>query len=203
MPVVGLRQLSRETSSVIDQLQSDGEPVIVTRQGRPIAALTAVSEEQAASFALALAPEFVASRERAAAAIAAGEGQPASELLAEFEAEDDEQKSDGRSVEATVPQSVVERVAEVAVGDIPASASLAPAILTLNTELIGILMEELVGSIVERVRTVNENIIALAGEDPGDVSVERYASELRRVTAAERLAARPLEQAAPVPVSSD
>jgi prevent-host-death family protein len=85
MPVVGLRQLSRKTRAVIDQLET-GEPVVITDQGRPIAALVALTEQEAAPYALAVAPDFVASRERAEQAIQAGEGKPGSEVLQELKA---------------------------------------------------------------------------------------------------------------------
>ena len=40
MPVIGIRQLSREASGVINELEDSGEPVVVTKQGRPVATLT-------------------------------------------------------------------------------------------------------------------------------------------------------------------
>ena len=36
MPVIGIRELSRETADVIKGLQSSGEPVVITKQGKPI-----------------------------------------------------------------------------------------------------------------------------------------------------------------------
>jgi antitoxin (DNA-binding transcriptional repressor) of toxin-antitoxin stability system len=212
MPVVGLRQLSRETREVITQLEVDGEPVVITRQGQPIAALTAISQEDVASFALALAPELVAGRERAAAAIAAGEGEPASQVLAEFEAEERHEHSEEADdeVEAaydlempTIPRSAVERVAEFAAAGVVGTGLAAAPIQTLNMELIQTLLAESWTSIVERVRTVNENIVAHAGGDPKAVSIETYAKELELVTTAERLSSRSAAVSEASPVSSE
>jgi antitoxin (DNA-binding transcriptional repressor) of toxin-antitoxin stability system len=190
VPVVGLRQLSRETRDVIEQLGRDGETTIITRQGRPVAALSPVSEQQAAAFGLAFAPEFVASRERAAKAIADGEGRPASELLAELEPEDDaEEPFTAATVQSFLPPSLIQRVVRAAIGGIPGSASAAP-IVSLNAELTNTLMEDVVVSVIERVRAVNESIVAQAGEDAEAISVETYTDQLQHVMAAERLLSR-------------
>lgn len=53
---VGVRQLSRETTRVLDLVES-GERLIVTRQHRPIALILSVDEAE--EFFLAHAPELV------------------------------------------------------------------------------------------------------------------------------------------------
>jgi prevent-host-death family protein len=58
MPVIGLRDLSRKTAEVVKELQSNGEPVIITKQGKPIATLTAVDETEAQNLVLSLAPDI-------------------------------------------------------------------------------------------------------------------------------------------------
>jgi prevent-host-death family protein len=58
MSVIGIRQLSRETASVIEELVETGDPVVVTKQGRPVAALTAVDPSQAEDLVLSLAPQI-------------------------------------------------------------------------------------------------------------------------------------------------
>ena len=58
MPVIGVRQLSRETADVIKGLQSSGEPVVITKQGKPIATLTAVDATEAQNLVLGLAPDI-------------------------------------------------------------------------------------------------------------------------------------------------
>jgi len=58
MPVIGLRQLSRETSEVIQELLSSGEPVVITKKGWPVATLAPVDETQVQDLVLSLAPSI-------------------------------------------------------------------------------------------------------------------------------------------------
>lgn len=194
MPVVGLRQLSRETREVIEQLEKDGEPVVVTRHGKPIAALTPVSEQDAAALALAVVPEFVASRERAARAIEAGEGKPASELLAEFEAEDAGLEPDEEEAEEfeylVIPTSLVAHVAGAAAQSIPDDLASEEPVQTLNIRIADLLVRDSLIAASERVRVVNANIIAEVGSKSGDVSLSDYVSELKRVADVQQLALR-------------
>jgi prevent-host-death family protein len=71
MAFVGIRTLSRETSRVIQEFEETGEPVILTREGKPIGALVPVDERQVEEMVLATAPEFQA----------APEGEPGSEIV--------------------------------------------------------------------------------------------------------------------------
>ncbi len=59
MPTVGIRDLSRNASKVIDDVQRTGRPYIVTRNGEPVVVLYAIDQEQLEDFILANAPEFV------------------------------------------------------------------------------------------------------------------------------------------------
>jgi prevent-host-death family protein len=196
MPIVGLRQLSRETRDVIDQLQQDGEPVVITRHGKPIAALTAVTDEQAASVALAAVPEYVARREDAARAIAAGEGRPSSELLAEIEAEDagldlEEPASAQEASEAAlapgeleIPVALVEQLAGE-LGELPGAGDLAgsdEALDAYHAYVIAAFRASL-PALIERVRAVSVNIL-----ESGEVSSRDYVTELQRAAEVETLA---------------
>jgi prevent-host-death family protein len=67
MAVIGIRQLSRETSRVIKEFEETGEPVILTREGQPIGALMPVDQSQLEDLVLATAPEFRASDDPAEA----------------------------------------------------------------------------------------------------------------------------------------
>ncbi len=198
MPVVGLRELSRDTRQVIEQLQKDGEPVIVTRHGKAVASLTPISDEQqAAALALAVVPEYTRSRDEGEEAIAAREGKPASQLLAELDAEDAEQnaavevwtvtaadKLETVSIPAAWTREIAQTLVRSIVGiDIPTSA----AIEALSTDLVDVFVMDSLSSAVERVRRVNENIIAVVVDEGGEISEETYAIELKRVTDAERL----------------
>lgn len=193
MPVIGLRQLHRDTREVIERLEKEGEVMVITRQGKPIAELRPVSEEQIAGYALALAPEFVASRERAEAAIQAGDGQPASEVLAEFEAEDEQDEENEfeifqTSTEAFLRDPVIADISRqvAALSGAGAMAGAAP-IQSLNATLFLTLARDSLAAAAEKVRRVNEGIVIRSGPQ---ISVEHYVSELSRVTESERLAAR-------------
>lgn len=72
MPSVTIRDLSRNTSEVIDGVRDSGRPALVTRNGRPVAALVPLSEEDLEDFLLATLPEFVESMAEADADAAAG-----------------------------------------------------------------------------------------------------------------------------------
>lgn len=200
MPVVGLRELSRDTRDVIEKLETTKEPVVVTRHGKPIAALTPISEEDAASYALALAPEFVASRERAARSIAAGEGEPVSQVLAELDLEDETELAERREGELPIPPMLIEWVATVAARATEVAVVDVPTIRQLNLALADVLLSDAVATAVERVRIVNENIAESASGDP---SIQWYATELESVTQAERLAARPIPRSAHVAIRDD
>lgn len=209
MPIVGLRQLSRETGDVIEQLEKDGEPVVVTRHGKPIAALTAVSEEQAAAFALALVPEFVASRNRASQAIAAGEGRPASDLLAEVEAEEVEEVEEAQQnleqsgqpeeqletavaiEELDIPASLVEQLAEGALRDLVPNIYWTLDGRTAYQAYVDTVVRASMVSVFERVRAVNLHIIDEVADEGGGLNFAAYTTELQRVAAVEALAIPP------------
>jgi prevent-host-death family protein len=62
---IGIRDLSRNASQVIDQVSSTGSPMIITKHGRPVAAVVAVDADALEDFVLATAPEYVADRRAA------------------------------------------------------------------------------------------------------------------------------------------
>jgi prevent-host-death family protein len=78
---IGIRDLSRNTSRVIDQVSATGSPMIVTKHGRPVAAVVAVDPEALEDFVLATAPEYVAARRTADADLAAGRTRPAADVF--------------------------------------------------------------------------------------------------------------------------
>ena len=44
MPVVSIRDLGRNPSSVVDEVASTGRPALVTKNGRPVAALVRIDQ---------------------------------------------------------------------------------------------------------------------------------------------------------------
>jgi prevent-host-death family protein len=85
--VVNVRDLQRETSRILEELEA-GTSFLVTRRGRPIATVTPIDDDALEDFVLANAPEFVANRREADEAIARGEkGKPLAEVMEELDSE--------------------------------------------------------------------------------------------------------------------
>jgi prevent-host-death family protein len=191
MPVVGLRDLSRKTHDVVERLERDGEPLVVTRHGKPIAVLRSVSEEDAASLAFAVAPELVADRERAAAEIDQGEGEPATDLLAEFEAEEEEDGKEPEPDKIEIPVSLIEQVRVTVTESQPAAAAMSAGELARLNEYIVVLAEGSIRSVLERVRNVNSNLLAEVKTEPADSQEDVYVKRVEELAIAERLAQSP------------
>lgn len=89
METVGVRDLANRASAVLDQLEQGGQPVIVTRRGRPIAVLSPIDAEEFYDYVLAHSPEFVTGRKAAEERFARGEyGEPLDDVITELDAED-------------------------------------------------------------------------------------------------------------------
>jgi hypothetical protein len=95
-------------------------------------------------------------------------------------------------VQLIVPTSLVEQVVDLTTHGIPAKVAFNEPILHLNSELIDLLVRDSILSVTDRVRVLNENIIAEV-ETSGEVPLEAYAEKLKIVTDAERLASRVAE----------
>jgi prevent-host-death family protein len=78
MGTIGIRDLSRNASRVIDQVSSTGSPMIVTKHGRPV---VAVDPDALEDFVLATAPKYAAARRAADTDLAAGRTRPAAAVL--------------------------------------------------------------------------------------------------------------------------
>jgi len=55
---ITVRELARNTAAVIQEVESSGRPALVTRNGRPVAALVAVDQAALEDWLLARAPGF-------------------------------------------------------------------------------------------------------------------------------------------------
>ncbi|MDX6627660.1 MAG: Antitoxin Phd YefM, type toxin-antitoxin system [Solirubrobacterales bacterium] len=93
MASITARKLSRNTASVIDELVDTGEPVMIVRNGQPVAVLSAVDPAHVEDAVLSAAPEFTEVLAEADAAAAAGETSTFEEIFAEGE-DDVEQGGD-------------------------------------------------------------------------------------------------------------
>ena len=59
MATVNVRELARNTSKVIDDVSKRNRPTLVTRAGRPVAAVVPIDSVALEDWILANAPEFV------------------------------------------------------------------------------------------------------------------------------------------------
>lgn len=84
MGMIGIRDLSRNASRVIDRVAGTGDPMIVTKHGRPVAAVIAVDPDALEDFLLATAPEYAAAIRAAESDLRAGRARPASEVFDEL-----------------------------------------------------------------------------------------------------------------------
>lgn len=88
MSTVSIRELSRNASSVVDDVARTGRPALVTKRGAPIAAVVPVDPAELEDFILANAPEYVQSLRDSDGAIQRGErGIPLADVIAELDAE--------------------------------------------------------------------------------------------------------------------
>ena len=89
MQTIGIRELSNNTSSVVEEVSRSGRPMLVTKNGKPVAALIAVDEEALLDYVLATSPDYVRSINLAESEISQGDrGRDLEEVLAELNAEE-------------------------------------------------------------------------------------------------------------------
>lgn len=88
MPVIGIRELARQVSRLVGDVESSREPAVITRHGRAVAMIVPVDAGALEDFVLANAPEFVESMRDADRELAAGRTRPLSDLRAELDLED-------------------------------------------------------------------------------------------------------------------
>src|SRR6266545_4747949 len=73
MAAVNVRELARNTSKVIDDVERLKRPAIITRSGRPVAAVVPIDSEALEDWILANAPEFVEGMRKADEELRRGE----------------------------------------------------------------------------------------------------------------------------------
>ena len=88
MSTVGVRELARRASAIIDEIATKKEPALITRRGRPVAYVLPVDSEQFEEFVLANAPEFIAGMAEADVELRAGKTVSLSEFKQQLEGED-------------------------------------------------------------------------------------------------------------------
>lgn len=88
MPTVSIRELANNVSSVVASVAETGRPTVVTKHGRPVAAVVPIDQDDLEDFVLANAPEFVAGRHQANADLAAGRTRSLDKVLADLDDND-------------------------------------------------------------------------------------------------------------------
>jgi antitoxin (DNA-binding transcriptional repressor) of toxin-antitoxin stability system len=83
MAIITMRELLRTPGRAFEQVD-EGETCLVTRNGRPVAALVPVTEAEAEKFVLAASPEFAQDRREAADARAEGQTTSLEEVAERF-----------------------------------------------------------------------------------------------------------------------
>jgi antitoxin (DNA-binding transcriptional repressor) of toxin-antitoxin stability system len=83
MATITMRDLVRDSKRVFDALEADRIPMVVTRNGRPFAALMPIDQEQAESLLLASNPEVAEMQRKAEQVIANGGARSLSDALNE------------------------------------------------------------------------------------------------------------------------
>ena len=86
MATITMRDLVRDSKRVFDALEENRAPIVVTRNGRPFAALMPIDQDQAEALLLASNPEVAEMQRRAERAIAGGRTKPLSDFLGAEEA---------------------------------------------------------------------------------------------------------------------
>jgi prevent-host-death family protein len=87
MSTIGVRELARHASSIINDIEQKKEPALITRRGRPVAYVLPVDSEEFEDFVLAHAPQFVEGMAVADAELAAGKTVSLADVRAELEAD--------------------------------------------------------------------------------------------------------------------
>jgi prevent-host-death family protein len=90
MATITVRELARHAKEVFDELETSGNPLVITRNGLPVAALVSIDQQEAEAYLIASAPELTGNRKNAEAAILEGRTIPLAEALLEFENEPEE-----------------------------------------------------------------------------------------------------------------
>jgi antitoxin YefM len=88
MSTIGVRELARHASSIINDIEQKKEPALITRRGRPVAYVLPVDSEEFEDFILAHAPRFVEGMAAADAELAAGETVSLADVREALEADE-------------------------------------------------------------------------------------------------------------------
>lgn len=72
VPTVSIRDLANKASAVVDEVANSGKPAVVTKRGKPVAAVVPIDPDALDDWVLANAPEYVKAMRDADGDLAAG-----------------------------------------------------------------------------------------------------------------------------------
>lgn len=88
MSTIGIRELARHASSIINDIEQKKEPALVTRRGRPVVYMLPVDSAEFEDFVLTHAPQFVEGMAAADAELAARQTVSLADARSDLEADE-------------------------------------------------------------------------------------------------------------------
>lgn len=88
MSTIGVRELARHASSIVNDIEQNKEPALITRRGRPVVYMLPVDSAEFEDFVLAHASQFIEGMAAADSELAAGETMSLADVRAELEADE-------------------------------------------------------------------------------------------------------------------
>jgi prevent-host-death family protein len=85
MTTVGIRELGRDTSRIVHEVEESGRPALVTNHGRLVVAVVPIDVDQIEDLVLASAPDFIEDLRHADSALRAGVTRSAADVFDELE----------------------------------------------------------------------------------------------------------------------
>ncbi|HYY78824.1 MAG TPA: type II toxin-antitoxin system Phd/YefM family antitoxin [Actinomycetes bacterium] len=85
MGTIGVRELGRNASKIVNSVERTRRPVIVTVHGRPVAVVVPVDSEGLEDYLLARGRQFIRDRVKADQELHAGETHALDDVLAELD----------------------------------------------------------------------------------------------------------------------
>lgn len=85
MAVIGVRDLGKRASAIVDDVATSREGTVITKRGRPVAVLMPIDAERFEDYVLAGAPDFVRATKDADVALRKGKTVPLADVLGELE----------------------------------------------------------------------------------------------------------------------
>ena len=86
MGSIGVRELGRRASAIVDEVTGSHKGAVITKRGQPVAVLLPIDAERFEDHVLTTAPEFVADLHHADVELAGGRTVALNDLLAELDA---------------------------------------------------------------------------------------------------------------------